>query len=497
MTANYLLALDQGTSSSRAALVDPEGTLVSVAAEPLPTQYPADGWVEQDPDAIWESQLAAARRVLAERGLKAEEVAAIGLTNQRETTLLWRRADGRALYPAIVWQDRRTAARCLALGVGGEARELRERTGLVADPYFSATKLEWLLDTVDGARAAAERGELAGGTVDAYLLWRLTGGRVHATDPSNASRTLLWNLERGEWDDRLLAMFRVPPAILPVARPSAGYFGETDPRWFGRAIPITGVAGDQQAALFGQACFTPGATKNTYGTGCFLLMNTGGRVPRPESGLLATAAWQLGEETQFAVEGSVFSAGSAVQWLRDGLELIATAAESERVAASVPDSGGVYLVPAFTGLGAPYWDPRARGAVVGLTHATTRAHLVRATLEAIAFQTYAVVAAMEGDAGQSLQELRVDGGASENDLLMQIQADVLCVPVARAAVRETTALGAAWLAGLGCGRWKAPGDLADRWRADRVFEPSTTPEARARLIEGWSRAVERTREWAV
>ncbi len=496
MPPHFILALDQGTSSSRAALVDAEGLLIATASEGFPSLYPADGWVEQEPEALWRSQLDAARRLLGEQQVSPADLAAIGLTNQRETVLLWRRSDGRPLHSALVWQDRRTAERCAALKATGCEPEIRERTGLVLDPYFSATKLEWLLENVRGAREAAERGELAAGTVDTYLLWRLTGGRVHVTDVSNASRTLLWNLREERWDPALLELFRVPERLLPEVRPSAGSFGETDAEWFGRSIPITGVAGDQQAALFGQAGFAPGALKNTYGTGCFLLLNTGMESPSSRSGLLTTAAWRLDGETRFALEGSVFSAGSAVQWLRDGLHLIGTAAESEPLAASVPDSGGVFLVPAFTGLGAPYWDPHARGTIVGITRDTTRAHLARATLEAIAFQTCEVAEAMQVDAGQPLRELRADGGASGNDLLMQIQADLLGVPVARAAVRETTALGAGWLAGLGAGLWRGTEERAARWRADGTFEPRLPAEERARRLAEWRRAVERARGWA-
>jgi len=469
---------------------------VAIAAEPFPQSYPQPGWVEHDPEAIWQSQLAAAQRVLAEQGVTGDDLLALGITNQRETTLLWDRRTGEPIAPAIVWQDRRTAADCEALRAAGRTAELRRRTGLVPDPYFSATKVAWLLTHLPGARARAEAGELAFGTVDSYLLWRLTGGRVHATDVSNASRTLLWNLVENEWDPELLAWFGVPAAILPEVRPSAGGFGEADPRWFGRAIPITGVAGDQQAALFGQACLRPGMAKNTYGTGCFLLQHTGATPRDSAHGLLATAAWRLGDRTEYALEGSVFVAGAVVQWLRDELGLIATAAETASLAAQVEDTGGVFLVPAFTGLGAPHWDPRARGTIVGLTRGTTRAHLVRAALEAIALQTADVVAAMTADAGTPLPSLRVDGGAAANDLLMQLQADLLGVPVERADDRETTALGAAWLAGVGAGVWRDAAELADHWRADRVFEPQWSADRREQLRAGWARAVERAREWA-
>jgi glycerol kinase len=529
----YLLALDQGTTSSRAALFDDAGALAGLAGEEFPQSYPRPGWVEHDPEAIWDSQLRAARRLLAETGTRVDAIRAIGITNQRETTLVWERATGRPIHPAIVWQCRRTAPRCERLRAAGWAERLKAKTGLVLDAYFSSTKLEWLLDQVPGARAQAERGDLCFGTVDTFLLWRLTGGRVHATDPSNASRTLLYNLHMGDWDDEILAELRIPRAMLPEVRPSSGIFGETDPDLFGRPVPIAGIAGDQQAALFGQACHVPGMAKNTYGTGCFLLVNAGGSVPRTAGGLLATVAWQLADSarpepgtghrapgTDFAIEGSVFIAGAAVQWLRDGLGLIASAAETEALATSVPDTGGVYFVPAFVGLGAPYWDPYARGTLVGLTRGTTRAHIVRATLDAICLQTCDVVGAMTaapssklqapsadslgpgawslepGAGAQRLAVLRVDGGAAANDFLLQRQADLLGVPVERPVVRETTALGAAYLAGLATGVWSSLDDIAACWQLDRRFEPQLDDTAREETLAAWRRAVERARGWA-
>ena len=485
---SLILALDQGTTSSRAVLVDDTGAIRGTAAQELTQSYPQPAWVEHDPIELWESQQIVMKRVLAGVGASAADVAAIGITNQRETTLLWRRSDGQPLHPAIVWQDRRTALRCARLLEEGRAARILDRTGLLPDPYFSATKLEWLLQQVPGARAAAEAGELAFGTVDAWLLWNLTGGAVHATDRTNASRTLLWNLREERWDADLLHLFDVPRSVLPQVHGSTAQFGET-----ADGIPICGVAGDQQAALFGQAGWDPGAAKNTYGTGCFLLSNVGDAAP-PPAGLLTTAACGPGGRDAYALEGSVFIAGAAVQWLRDGLELIHNAAISEAIACSVTDSGGVYVVPAFTGLGAPHWDPNARGTIVGLTRGTGRAHLVRATLESIAFQVMDVVDAMAAE-GVPLRSLRVDGGASANDFLMQFQADLLNIPVERSAVRETTALGAAYLAGLGCGLWKQA-DLDHFWHADRVFEPHMSRERRAELRAGWQKAVERAKDWA-
>jgi glycerol kinase len=467
-----------------------------MASEEFPQIYPRPGWVEHDPEAIWGSQVTAARRVLEECGTSAAEVAAVGITNQRETTLVWERSSGRPIGNAIVWQCRRTAERCDALRRDGHAERLRAKTGLVLDAYFSGTKLEWILEQTPGARAAAERGEICFGTVDTFLLWRATSGRVFATDPSNASRTLLYNLHTGDWDDEILGLLRIPRAMLPEVRPSSVVFGETDGALLGRPVPIAGVAGDQQAALFGQACHTPGMVKNTYGTGCFLLTLAGETPPDAGEGMLATVAWQVGETPRFfAVEGSVFIAGAAVQWLRDGLGLIRSAAETEALAASVPDSGGVLFVPAFVGLGAPYWDPYARGTLVGITRGTTRAHLVRATLDSICLQTCDVVGAMAAG-GLPVTGLRVDGGAAVNDFLMQRQADLLGVPVERPRVRETTALGAAFLAGLATGLWHSLPDVAARWQPDRRFEPRISVDERAETLANWHRAVERARGWA-
>ena len=491
----YVLALDQGTSSSRAILFDEEAQPIASHSREFPQIYPQAGWVEHNPEDIWSSQLEAAQAVLREAGVPAREIAAIGITNQRETAVVWEKGSGRPLCNAVVWQCRRTAALCDALKARGREPFIRERSGLVIDAYFSASKVQWMLEHVEGARARAERGELLFGTVDAWLIYRLTAGRVHATDPSNASRTMLYNIHRGRWDPDLLAEFRVPASMLPEVRPSSGVLGETEPGMLGPAIPIAGLAGDQRAALFGQGCFQEGAAKNTYGTGCFVLLNTG-RRPVPSEKLITTVAWGLDGELQYALEGSIFVAGAAIQWLRDGLRILENAAESETLASAVEDSGGVYLVPAFVGLGAPHWDMYARGAVMGLTRGTTREHLVRAALESIAFQTRDVLEVMETESGIAFPELRADGGAARNDLLMQIQADVLGRPVLRPVVIETTALGAAYLAGLGVGLWKDVGQVGRYWRLDRRFEPAMSEDQRQELYDGWQRAVERARGWA-
>jgi glycerol kinase len=440
--------------------------------------------------------LASAQEVLDAAGARASQLAAIGITNQRETTILWDRQTGEPLANAIVWQCRRTAPLCQELKARGLEPSFRQKTGLVIDPYFSGTKVAWMLDNIPGARASAERGQLLFGTVDSWLLYKLTGGRVHATDYTNASRTLMFNISRLAWDEDILGELAVPPSLLPTVLPSCGVFGETEPSLLGAALPIAGIAGDQQAALFGQACFQVGMGKNTYGTGCFVLMNVGHDSLPLGSSLVTTIAWGLGQGVEYALEGSIFIAGAAVQWLRDGLGLIATAAESEAVAASVPSSEGVYLVPAFVGLGAPHWDPRARGAIVGITRGTTRAHLVRATLEAIAFQTRDVIETMESECALTLPELRVDGGAAANDLLMQIQADILGREVVRPAVTETTALGAAYLAGLAVGFWQGQDELAGKWRVDKRFQPRMDASQREELYQGWKRAVERAKAWA-
>ncbi|HOB66448.1 glycerol kinase GlpK [Ottowia sp.] len=508
----YLLALDQGTTSSRAIAFDERGRVAAVAQREFTQHFPQPGWVEHDAAEIWATQWAVARECMqklaaaqAGQAQSAIEIVAIGITNQRETTVLWDRATGEPVARAIVWQDRRTTARCEALRHQGKAGLIQRKTGLVLDAYFSATKLEWLLDQTPGARARAEAGELAFGTVDSWLIWNLTGGPcggVHATDPSNASRTLLMNLHTLDWDDELLRLFHIPRAVLPRIVPSSGVLGETAPGVLGEApIPIAGVAGDQQAATFGQACFAPGMAKNTYGTGCFMLMNTGSVPVASRNRLLTTVGWQgptaeWGARTAYCLEGSVFMAGATVQWLRDGLQMIRSAPEVEALAASVENSGDVFLVPAFAGLGAPDWDGRARGTLVGLTRGTTRAHIARAALEAIALQSADLFGAMSRDSGIALTELRVDGGASRNDLLMQLQADLAGVPVVRPRVTETTALGAAYLAGLATGVWAGGADIAEQWAMDRRFEPRLPEPARRQRIARWREAVDRARGWA-
>ncbi|MCA3224814.1 MAG: glycerol kinase GlpK [Burkholderiales bacterium] len=491
------MALDQGTTSSRAIVFDRRGLPVASHQQEFRQIYPQPGWVEHDPQDLWRTQLACAQAALKAAGIAARDLAAIGIANQRETTLLWERASGAALGPAIVWQDRRTAAACAALRAQGREAQVTAATGLLLDPYFSGTKLAWLLDHIPGARARAERGELAFGTVDSWLLWQLTGGAVHATDVSNASRTLLLNLHTLAWDDELLALFNVPRAVLPQVVPSSALLGQTRADLLGAPVPITGIAGDQQAATFGQACFAAGMAKNTYGTGCFMLMNVGA-APQPSANrLLATALWQrAGAPAVYALEGSVFVGGAVVQWLRDGLQLFGRAEEVEALAAQVPDSGGVMLVPAFTGLGAPYWDAQARGLMIGMTRGTTRAHVARAALESIALQSADVLAAMQKDAQQPITQLRVDGGAARNDLLMQMQADLSGVPVVRPRVTETTALGAAYLAGLATGVWASQEEIAALWQVDRRFEPAIDEDARAERLTRWQRAVQRAREWA-
>ncbi len=491
----YLLALDQGTTSSRAIVFAEDGTILAAAQKEFRQIYPQAGWVEHDPLEIWATQRGVAAEALERARITAREVAAVGITNQRETVVLWDRRTGEPVAPAIVWQDRRTAGFCDELKAGGAEEEIRRRTGLLADPYFSGTKLRWLLDHVDGARTRAGRGELAFGTIDAWLIWNLTGGRVHATDASNASRTLLYNIHTQDWDEELLRLLGVPREVLPEVRPSCGVLGETSAEVLGAHVTIGGVAGDQQAALFGQACFRAGLAKNTYGTGCFLLMQTGEAAVESRHRLLTTVAWQADGGTEYALEGSVFIGGAVVQWLRDGLGLIRSSEEVEALASSVEDSHGVYLVPAFTGLGAPHWDAWARGALLGLTRGVTAAHVARAALESIAFQVADVVGAMEADSGLTLNELRADGGASRNDLLLQFQADLLGAPVVRAAVTETTALGAAYLAGLAAGVYRGREELAARWRAERRFEPRMgRDEAQARRAQ-WTRAVERAMGW--
>ena len=494
--AEHILALDQGTTSSRALVFDRRGAVVALAQQEFTQHFPQPGWVEHDAGEIWRTQLAVAREALARAGLNASQLRALAITNQRETTVLWDRTTGEPVAPAIVWQDRRTAAACDTLRPRWAAR-IQRKTGLVLDAYFSATKLQWLLDHVPSARARAEAGELAFGTIDSWLLWQLTGGQVHATDASNAARTLLFNIHTLQWDEELLGLFGIPHAVLPHVHPSSGVFGETDAALLGAPVPIAGVAGDQQAATFGQACFAPGMAKNTYGTGCFMLMNTGASAVTSRHRLLGTVAW-LGPHTPacYALEGSVFMAGATIQWLRDGLQMIRTVAEVEALAASVPDTQDVYLVPAFAGLGAPDWDGHARGTLVGMTRGTTRAHIARAALEAIALQTADVFHAMGQDAGVPLRELRVDGGASRNDLLMQLQADYLGVPVLRPALTETTAFGAAGLAGLASGLWSGADELSSLWRLQRRFEPQLPAAARQAKLARWREAVARARGWA-
>jgi glycerol kinase len=496
--AKYILALDQGTTSSRAILFDDAGRPVASAQQEFAQHFPRPGWVEHDPHDIWRTQRDVARAVLDQQKVSAADVAGIGITNQRETTIIWDRKTGEPVHNAIVWQCRRTAPMCDVIRADGFDRAIRAKTGLVTDAYFSGTKVAWLLENVPGARARAEAGELAFGTVDTWLLWNLSGGHLHVTDPSNASRTLLYNIYAGDWDEDILAYLKIPRSLLPEVRPSSAVYGETAAHILGAAIPLAGIAGDQQAATFGQACVAPGMAKNTYGTGSFLLLNTGESGVPSDSGLLTTIAWQLnGGPVIYALEGSVFITGAAVQWLRDGLQIIKSAAEVEALAASVESADGVYLVPAFVGLGAPHWDAYARGTLVGMTRGTTRAHIARATLNAIALQSKDVLDAMRQDSGISLSALRVDGGAAKNDLLMQIQADLLGVPVQRPAVTETTALGAAYLAGLAVGFWPDVETLADQWTIERTFEPRMAADERDTLVAGWQRAVERAKGWAV
>ncbi len=491
----YILALDQGTTSSRAIVFDEQGTLVSVAQEEFPQIYPQPGWVEHEPKAILATQRAVARGALARAEVPLKSVMAIGITNQRETTLLWDRQSGEPIANAIVWQDRRTAAACRDLKEAGAESLVRERTGLVIDPYFSATKIGWLLDNVPGARARAELGELAFGTVDTWLIWQLTGNRTHVTDVTNAARTMLFNVHKQDWDEELLRLLRVPRAILPDVHPSAHAFGMVPKAVFGEPLIVGGVAGDQQAAMFGQACHQPGMAKNTYGTGCFMLLHTGGEMVQSSHGLVSTPCAHL-KAKEFALEGSVFVAGAVVQWLRDGLGFFKSSSEIEALANSVLDSGDVYIVPAFTGLGAPHWDPEARGSISGLTRGTTRAHIARAALESIAFQSADILEAMQKDSGKVLKELRVDGGATANDLLMQFQADLLGVPVVRPKVLETTALGAAYLAGLTVNLWKSREEIAAQWQVEKRFEPRMEDKQREERMQRWREAVRRSLKWA-
>lgn len=487
----YVLALDQGTTSSRALVFDEHGVIRGVSQREFAQHFPKPGHVEHDAEEIWSSQLGTAHEAIAHAGIAATDIAAIGITNQRETTVVWDRRDGRPIYRAIVWQDRRTADTCAALKDDGLEPLFAERTGLLLDPYFSGTKVQWILDNVDGARTLAEEGHLAFGTIDSWLLWNLTKGEVHATDATNASRTLMFDIRKGEWDPELLDALDVPGAMLPFVQGSSEVYGETSKALFGTSIPIAGIAGDQQAALFGQQCVRPGMAKNTYGTGCFVLQNVGPNAPESAGKLLTTIAWRLGDTTTYALEGSVFVGGAVVQWIRDGLGLIQKSSEIEALAASVPDNGGVYFVPAFTGLGAPYWDPYARGTIVGLTRGSTAAHIARAALESIAFQCFDVLDAMKVEARQ-LTEIRVDGGAAQNDLLMQFQADLLGVPIIRSATKEATAQGAAFLAGLATGVWSDQEEIGRLWKSDHVFQPR---EDQSALINAWRRAIERACDW--
>jgi glycerol kinase len=493
--SRYVLALDQGTTSSRAILFGREGTVVASAQQEFPQIFPGPGHVEHDPEDIWSSQLQVAKDAMARAKVGAADIAAVGITNQRETTVLWNRRTGQPVANAIVWQSRVSAGICDALKAAGHEDLFRSRTGLVVDAYFSGTKIKHLLDTIPGLRARAEKGDVLFGTVDTFLLWRLTGGKRHATDVSNASRTLMFNLRTLDWDDDLLRALGVPRRMLPEVLSSSEVYGETSPELFGAPIRVAGAAGDQQAATFGQACFAPGSAKNTYGTGCFMLLNTG-REPVPsQNGLLTTIGWKIGGEVTYCLEGSVFIAGAVVQWLRDGLKAITTSAHVETVAATVPDSGGVYLVPAFVGLGAPYWDPYARGLIIGLERSTTVGHIARAAVESMAYQSRDVLEAMQRDAGLRLEELKVDGGAAANDELLQFQADLLGVSVQRPVVRETTALGAAYLAGLAVGYWKDTADVTRNWALDREFQPALAPARRDALYAGWQKAVKRSLDW--
>jgi glycerol kinase len=491
----YILAIDQGTTSSRAVIFNHDGSIKAMAQREFTQKYPKPGWVEHDPAEIWSTQAGVVTEALASAGIHAGDVAAIGITNQRETTVLWDRKTGEPICPAIVWQDRRTAEYCDQLKAQGHTPLIQKKTGLVLDAYFSGTKVKWILDNVSGARRRAEAGQLAFGTIDCWLAWKLTGGAIHVTDASNASRTLLYNIHTQQWDPELLKLFDVPAGILPQVRSSSEVYGETEGGLFGAKIPVAGIAGDQQAALFGQMCFRPGMLKHTYGTGGFMMLNTGDTPVDSANNLLTTIAWQLNGKATYALEGSIFIAGAVVQWLRDGLGLIRTSGEIERLIATVADNGGVYLVPAFAGLGAPHWDPYARGTITGLTRGTTAAHLARAAVESIAFQTVDVLEAMQADARMSIKELRVDGGATVNDALMQFQADVMGVPIVRPKVTETTALGAACLAGLAVGYWKDTRELEERWQRQKTFMPGMDAAKVSKLKHDWRKAVSRAKGW--
>lgn len=494
--STYILSLDQGTTSSRAIIFDQSGSVIAVAQKEFRQIFPQPGWVEHDPGEIWSTQLGVAAEAISKAGLSTENIAAIGITNQRETTVVWERATGKPIYNAIVWQDRRTAAFCDELKAQRKAQLIKEKTGLILDAYFSATKVKWILDNVAGARERANRGELCFGTIDTWLVWNLTRGKVHITDVSNASRTMLLNIHTLQWDGELEKIFDVPGNMLPEVRSSSEIYGETQNILTAHNIPIAGIAGDQQSALFGQMCTRPGMVKNTYGTGCFMLMNTGEKAVPSQNNLLTTVAWKVNGITHYALEGSVFIAGAVVQWLRDGLNLIKTATEVESLALKVSSSEGVYVVPAFAGLGAPYWNQHARGTIVGMTRGTTAAHIARASLESIAFQTMDVLKAMEADSAIAIKELRVDGGATANNLLMQFQSDMLNTRVIRPRIIETTALGAAYLAGLATGYWKNMEEIQEQWQVQQIFEPAINEEERENLAAGWKRAVGAAEVWA-
>ncbi len=485
----FILSFDQGTTSSRAIVFNPSGAIISVAQKEFKQLFPQPGWVEHDANEIWSTQLGVAAEAVTKAGLTIQQIAAIGITNQRETTVVWDQQTGMPIFNAIVWQDRRTAAYCDELKAAGHAAMIQSKTGLIIDAYFSATKLKWILDHVEGARAKAEKGELCFGTIDSWLVWKLTNGKVHVTDVSNASRTMLFNIHSLTWDEELLQLFNIPRSVLPEVKSSSEVYGHTQNILTAHNIPIAGIAGDQQAALFGQLCTQPGMVKNTYGTGCFMLMNTGEKAVASKNHLLTTIAWKINGVTQYALEGSVFIAGAVVQWLRDGLKIIRSSKEVETLAATVKDSEGVYVVPAFAGLGAPYWNQHARGTITGITRGTTAAHIARASLDSIAYQTMDVLKAMEADAGITIKELRVDGGATANNLLMQFQSDLLNAKVVRPIVTETTALGAAYLAGLAVGYWKSVEDIQQQWQMDRTFTPNISDEVRQQLSKGWKRAV--------
>ncbi len=492
---SYILSLDQGTTSSRAIVFNKEGAIVSMAQKEFRQFYPQPGWVEHDAMEIWSSQASVLAEVLVKAGVSAKDIAAIGITNQRETTVVWERETGKPICPAIVWQDRRTAGMCDDLKQKGLDKMIQEKTGLIVDAYFSATKIKWMLENVEGAQEKAAQGKLAFGTVDSWLMWNLAGNGLHVTDITNASRTMLFNIHTQQWDDELLQLFGVPESMLPEVKSSSEVYGHTSGKILAAQIPIAGIAGDQHAALFGQMCTQKGMVKNTYGTGCFMLMNIGDKPILSKNKLVTTIAWKIGNQVQYALEGSIFIGGAVVQWLRDGLGIISTSAEVENLAQQVPDNGGVYMVPAFAGLGAPHWNQHARGTIVGLTRGTTAGHIARAALESIAFQTMEVLKAMEADAGTSIKELRVDGGATVDDLLLQFQADVLNTIVVRPQITETTAMGAAYLAGLAVGYWKDLNDIQKQWKADRYFDPNENNSMEP-LIEGWHRAVKATKAWA-